>query len=65
MAATFENFTLLHVLSNNQGPSGSITPVTVCISLGNSYGNRQRFVRFHTEDLHNRYLISWQGLRSS
>ncbi|RDY14189.1 hypothetical protein CR513_00778, partial [Mucuna pruriens] len=49
--------------SNNQGYSGSITLVTIRISPGDSYGNRQWFVRCHTEDLHNRYLMSWQGLR--
>ncbi|RDX83643.1 hypothetical protein CR513_35409, partial [Mucuna pruriens] len=37
---------------------------TFHINLGFPYDDRQTFVHCHTEDLHNRYLISWQGLSS-
>ncbi|RDX69662.1 hypothetical protein CR513_51189, partial [Mucuna pruriens] len=32
---------------------------TFPINLGFPYDDRQTFVQCHTEDLHNRYLISW------
>ncbi|RDX88531.1 hypothetical protein CR513_29866, partial [Mucuna pruriens] len=53
--------------SKNQVLSGSSTQSTVHINLLCSYGNRQRSVHCHTEELRNRYLIreiQTQGLDS-
>ncbi|RDX61495.1 hypothetical protein CR513_60272, partial [Mucuna pruriens] len=57
--------TMFMFQSNNRVLSGSFVRLTIRISLRYSYDDRQTFVHCHTEELCNRYLISWQGLNSS
>ncbi|RDY13319.1 hypothetical protein CR513_01788, partial [Mucuna pruriens] len=52
-----------HFLGLKSSPS-SLLQFSIEVSLGNSYDNRHRFVHYHTEELHNCYLISWYGFSS-